>query len=201
MALARRRRERGLNYWPSYVDALSTLLLVIVFLLSIFVLGQFFLTQEIAGRDTVLERLNRQIAELTDLLALERSSRREVEDNLTALQSTLQGSEAEQARLQALLDAEHGAEDAAEEERPQHDEHGGAVTHRGRPGRVGDAGRGQRRDEQRDQAQPVGDHVACPVGQPVAQQHTEAGPDQHREHVDGSADAGDHAGSSTGWSG
>ncbi|MGP9818725.1 peptidoglycan -binding protein [Salinarimonas sp. NSM] len=111
MALATRRtrRERGLNYWPSYVDALSTLLLVIVFLLSIFVLGQFFLTQEIAGRDTALDRLNRQIAELTDLLALERAQRRESEDELAALQSTLVATEEEQARLQALLTEGLGA--------------------------------------------------------------------------------------------
>jgi len=117
MALATRRtkRERGLNYWPSYVDALSTLLLVIVFLLSIFVLGQFFLTQEIAGRDTALDRLNRQIAELTDLLALERSQRREAEDQFAALQSTLSATEAEQARLEALLAEGMGADARATE--------------------------------------------------------------------------------------
>ena len=116
MALSSRsRRDRGLNYWPGYVDALSTLLLVIVFLLSIFVLGQFFLSQEIAGRDTVLDRLNRQIAELTDLLALERASTREAEDTLSVLQSTLAASEAEQARLQAMLDAGAGAADRAGE--------------------------------------------------------------------------------------
>ncbi|HSP24352.1 MAG TPA: peptidoglycan -binding protein, partial [Saliniramus sp.] len=110
MALSTRtKRDRGLNYWPGYVDALSTLLLVIVFLLSIFVLGQFFLTQEIAGRDTVLDRLNRQIAELTDLLALERASTRETEDSLSVLQSTLAAAEAEQARLQSMLDTGTGA--------------------------------------------------------------------------------------------
>jgi chemotaxis protein MotB len=110
MALSTRsKRDRGLNYWPGYVDALSTLLLVIVFLLSIFVLGQFFLTQEIAGRDTVLDRLNRQIAELTDLLALERASTREAEDSLSVLQSTLAAAEAEQARLQSMLDTGTGA--------------------------------------------------------------------------------------------
>jgi chemotaxis protein MotB len=116
MALsARKKRDRGLNYWPGYVDALSTLLLVIVFLLSIFVLGQFFLTQEIAGRDTVLDRLNRQIAELTDLLALERSTRRETEDTLGTLETTLAASEAEQARLRAMLDSGAGVADRAGE--------------------------------------------------------------------------------------
>ena len=82
----RRGVRQGINYWPGFVDALSTLLLAIVFLISIFMLGQFFLAREISGRDTVLDRLNRQIAELTDLLALERSGRRTTEEGLTNLQ-------------------------------------------------------------------------------------------------------------------
>ena len=62
-----------------------------------------------------MDRLNRQIAELTDLLALERSTRRELEDTLGSLESTLSESEAEQARLQAMLDAGEGVSDRAEE--------------------------------------------------------------------------------------
>jgi len=102
-ASGRRPPRQGINYWPGFVDALSTLLLAIVFLISIFMLGQFFLAREISGRDTVLDRLNRQIAELTDLLALERSGRKTSEENLTGLQSTLRGSEAERARLESQL--------------------------------------------------------------------------------------------------
>ena len=60
------RRRSPLNYWPGFVDALSTLLLSIVFLLSVFMLAQFFLAQEITSKETVLDRLNRQIAELSD---------------------------------------------------------------------------------------------------------------------------------------
>ena len=88
-----RRRDRTLNFWPAYVDALSTLLLAIVFLMSVFALSQFFLARDIAGRDAVLERLNEQISELTDLLALERSGRKGAEENLASLQSTLAGAE------------------------------------------------------------------------------------------------------------
>ena len=62
MALARSRRERGIDYWPGFVDALSTLLLGIIFLLSVFVVAQFFLSQEVTGKDTALQRLNAQIA-------------------------------------------------------------------------------------------------------------------------------------------
>jgi chemotaxis protein MotB len=102
-----RRRGRGgqINYWPGFVDALSTLLLAIIFLISVFTVGQFFLSRELSGRDTVLDRLNRQIAELTDLLSLERSSRRTIEDTVTSLQTTLRANEAERARLQGLLDS------------------------------------------------------------------------------------------------
>jgi chemotaxis protein MotB len=79
-----------------------------VFLLSIFMLGQFFLAREISGRDTVLDRLNRQIAELTDLLALERSNRRQLESSLAGLQTTLTTTERERTRLQSALEADVG---------------------------------------------------------------------------------------------
>jgi len=115
MPLAARRNRGPLNYWPGFVDALSTLLLAIVFLLSIFVLGQFFLSQEISGRDVVLERLNRQIAELTDLLSLERSNRQGLEDNLSGLQTTLRSSERERERLQGAIASGSGAQQRAGE--------------------------------------------------------------------------------------
>jgi chemotaxis protein MotB len=109
MAGARARRGgSGINYWPGFVDALSTLLLSIVFLLSIFMLGQFFLAREISGRDVVLDRLNRQISELTDLLALERTKGRQLEDNLASLSTTLAATQGDRARLQANLDAAAG---------------------------------------------------------------------------------------------
>jgi chemotaxis protein MotB len=109
------RRRNALNYWPGFVDALSTMLLAIVFLLSVFMLAQFFLAQEITSKETVLDRLNRQISELTDLLALERSSRRTVEQNLTSLQTTLQSAEQERSRLQGMLDSGQGVESRASE--------------------------------------------------------------------------------------
>lgn len=115
MALARnRRRERTIDYWPGYVDALSTLLLAIMFLLTVFVLAQFFLSREISGRDQVLNRLNNQINELTQLLALERSSKQDIEDSLANMAASLSASELEKSRLQQLLDSGSGSVEAAD---------------------------------------------------------------------------------------
>jgi len=116
VALARNRRhDRRVDYWPGFVDALSTLLLAIMFLLSVFVLAQFLLSQEISGKDAVLNRLNSQINELTQLLALEQSNRQDSEDQLLALQASLASVEEEKSRLESLLSAGSGASAAAEE--------------------------------------------------------------------------------------
>ena len=108
---ARRRDQRRVDYWPSFVDALSTLLLVIIFLLSVFMIAQFFLSQEISGRDSLLNQLNSQIAELTELLALERANTRSIEDQLLSLQSTLTVTEGERDRLAGLLETEQAEDD------------------------------------------------------------------------------------------
>lgn len=114
MALARRgRNPRTITYWPGFVDALSTLLMAIMFLLSVFVLAQFLLGREISGKDEVLNRLNSQINELTQLLALEKSGKQDLEDSLANLQASLAQSEGERSRLQALLEKGAGSADAA----------------------------------------------------------------------------------------
>jgi len=116
MALARgRRRERGIDYWPGFVDALSTLLLAIMFMLSVFVLAQYFLSQEITGKDVVLNRLNEQINELTQLLALERSNSQDAEDVIAGLRASLSDAEAEKSRLEQLLASGEGESQAATE--------------------------------------------------------------------------------------
>ncbi|MCB1386795.1 MAG: peptidoglycan -binding protein [Nitratireductor sp.] len=115
MALARnRRRDRGVDYWPGFVDALSTLLLAIIFLLSVFVLAQFLLSQEISGKDAVLNRLNQQINQLTDLLALEKGNRQDLEDSLANLQASLADTEAERSRLENLLASGSGVNQQAQ---------------------------------------------------------------------------------------
>ena len=105
MALARGRRERGIDYWPGFVDALSTLVLGIIFLLTVFVVVQFFLSQEVAGKDTALVRLNSQIAQLTDLLSLEKTGKVDLEDEIARMRANLAGIETERDRLRAGADA------------------------------------------------------------------------------------------------
>lgn len=115
MALARARRGyRGVDYWPGFVDALSTLLLAIMFLLSVFVLAQFLLSQEVTSRDQVLNRLNSQINELTQLLALEEANSQDLEDALANMRASLAATEGERSRLEQLLAAGAGAGSEAE---------------------------------------------------------------------------------------
>ncbi len=109
MRPSRRRREGGIDYWPGFVDALSTLLLVIIFLLSVFMMAQFFLSREITGKDTALVKLERRIAELTELLSLEHAGRLEGDGEVSHLKAGLAAMEAEKSRLQGLLAARDAA--------------------------------------------------------------------------------------------
>src|SRR4051812_35532046 len=115
MALARRGRERGIDYWPGFVDALSTLILGIVFLLSVFVIVQFFLSQEVTGKDTALARLNAQLAQLTEMLSLEKVGKSNLEDSLATLRANLASSESERDRLKGLYEGAQSGTGKADE--------------------------------------------------------------------------------------
>jgi chemotaxis protein MotB len=109
-----RSTRRGGDYgefWPGYVDVLSTILLVFTFLLSIFMLAQYFVSQESSGKDTALRRLNRQIAELTNLLSLEQGRSTSVRDEIATLRATLADLRTENARLAGAA-SESGAKAA-----------------------------------------------------------------------------------------
>ena len=113
MALARARRDPGMNYWPGFVDALSTLVLGIIFLLTVFVVVQFYLTQEVTGKDSALNRLNAQIAQLTELLSLEKTGKLSLEEQLASMRSNLAATEGERDRYKGLYDGVgSGAADA-----------------------------------------------------------------------------------------
>ena len=113
MALARTRRaESGMNYWPGFVDALSTLILSIIFILTVFVVVQFYLQQEVAGKDTALTRLNAQIAQLTELLSMEKTGKANLEDQLAQLRASLAGAESERDKFKGIAEGS-GASTAA----------------------------------------------------------------------------------------
>lgn len=101
MALARRSR-RTTDIWPGFVDALSTLLIIIIFVLMVFVLGQFFLGQALSGRDAALERLTAQVNELGEMLALERQANTDLSLNVSQLSDQLQAANLELDELASL---------------------------------------------------------------------------------------------------
>jgi len=106
MALLRTGRRPGGtrdNTWPGFVDALSTLLLVIIFLLSIFMLAQFFLGQALSGRDEALDKLRTQVLELSDLLNLQRQANDDLRANVTQLSASLQVADGDREQLQRRI--------------------------------------------------------------------------------------------------
>ena len=111
--LSRRRRHEDAPYWPGFVDAMAQLLLVITFLLSVFMTAQFLLAREISGQDSALGQLRSQIAELTQLLALEKSAKGAVEANLLALSDDLSAEKLKTANLVASLASEGSKSSAA----------------------------------------------------------------------------------------
>ncbi len=105
MALARGRRTSSeFNYWPGFVDALSTLILAIVFILTVFVVAQFFLSQEVTGKDKALEQLNARIAQLNELLSLEKIGKLNLTDQLSQMRAGLASAEAERDRVKGLYE-------------------------------------------------------------------------------------------------
>ena len=115
MALARiRRGESGMNYWPGFVDALSTLILSIIFLLTIFVVVQFYLQQEVRGKDTALQHLNGQIALLSKLLSMEKVSKADLENQLGGLRSSLSTAQNDRDKFKGLYEGAAAAEVTAE---------------------------------------------------------------------------------------
>jgi chemotaxis protein MotB len=103
-ALSRRNRTTT-NIWPGFVDALATLLMVIIFLLMIFVVAQFYLNDALIGRDRALDRLNEQVSELAELLSLERSANQNLRTNVAQISAELQSSLSERDDLISQMNA------------------------------------------------------------------------------------------------
>ncbi len=110
MALSRRKSNRFQNaIWPGFVDAMTGLLLVLMFVLTIFMVIQFVLRQTITGQESELEALNIEVAALASTLGL-------AQDRNTALSADLDAANTEatrQANRIVSLLAERDAQDAA----------------------------------------------------------------------------------------
>ena len=104
-ASARRRRGGSGDYWPGFVDVLSTLLLVLIFLLVVYMLAQYFLQRTVSGQSEALNELNRQVSELADMLSLERQANADLRLNIAQLSAELQTSIATRDQLSAEVAA------------------------------------------------------------------------------------------------
>jgi chemotaxis protein MotB len=102
------RRRRSLDFWPGFVDALAALLMVMVFVILIFVIGQFVLSDAVSGRDRALERLNAELAVLAQTLSLESAARLRAETQIGELSATLTGEREAKAALAESLDETRG---------------------------------------------------------------------------------------------
>ena len=100
---ASRHRHRPIDIWPGFVDALTSLLLVITFLLVVFVLSQFFLRATVSGQNEALKRLTQQVSELADLLSLERDANTKLRANVAQLSTELQSTLTEREQLATQL--------------------------------------------------------------------------------------------------
>jgi chemotaxis protein MotB len=114
MAIARTRRGSGLNYWPGFVDALSTLILSIIFLLTVFVVMQFYLQQDVASKNSALSHLSAQVAYLGRLLSMEKTDNSSLKDQIAQLQTNLTNVEGERDRAQSAADAAQAAANQAQ---------------------------------------------------------------------------------------
>src|SRR4051812_18368753 len=99
------RRRRTLDIWPGFVDALSSLILVMVFVLLLFAIGQFVLSQTIAGKNQALADLNAQIAQLAQTLSLAQENSRALDVKVKELSASLGSATNERDAAKTQLDA------------------------------------------------------------------------------------------------
>ena len=103
MAITNRQHRTNPNIWPGFVDAMATLLIILIFLLMVSTLAHFFLNELLIGRNEMMNRLNRQIAELSEMLSLERETTVSLRSDLGQLSAQLQNSITERDRLASRL--------------------------------------------------------------------------------------------------
>jgi len=112
MAGLTRSQRRAFEPWPAYVDVLSTLLMVVIFVLMVFVIAQFFLSDALSGRNKALEQMSQQLSELSDLLSMERKTTADLRLNLAEISTQLQTSVQDRDQLAQQLASVIGERDA-----------------------------------------------------------------------------------------
>lgn len=104
MALSRRFTQRATgNIWPGFVDAMTALLLVLMFVLTIFMIVQSVLAERILDQDTELDSLTGQLSDLANALGLERARSAELTSEIGTLSTTLEDAEAQALAQSALI--------------------------------------------------------------------------------------------------
>jgi chemotaxis protein MotB len=109
----RRRSAPALNIWPGFVDALSSLLIIVIFLLTLFALAHVTASVVISGKDETLSQVRKQLAELSDVLRLEKQSNADLQKSLADMSASLQAVQTERDQLRAQRSDLQGQLDAA----------------------------------------------------------------------------------------
>ncbi len=109
-----RRGSGSEDHWPGFVDALATLLLVVVFLLSLFIVAQYALSRALSDRDAELSQLHSRLTSLADMLALEKAKNKDAQERLALLRVTL---EEKTNALKTLQDQYAATQTALDEEK------------------------------------------------------------------------------------
>jgi chemotaxis protein MotB len=119
-ATSARRRGGSPDYtWPGYVDALTTLLMVLIFLLTLFSVGQFTLSSALNTRDSAIDRLGKQVGDLASQLSIEKKATQSLQKDLEQLTLQLARERTQRDKLGADLAAERQSSDALKTERDQ----------------------------------------------------------------------------------
>ena len=120
MAAISHRRGGSPDYtWPGYVDALTTLLRVMIFLLSLLSVAQFTLSSALSSRDSAIDQLGRQIGDLASQLSIEKKATQNLQKDLEQLTLQLRQERSERDRLNADLATQRQSADALKIERDQ----------------------------------------------------------------------------------
>lgn len=111
-----KRKQQSISVWPGYVDVLSALLMVVIFVLLIFVIAQFLLSEILTGQESELSSLHRQVAELTRLLGLEQEKNRQLSATAVELSTLISGLTENKRELTTQIEAltRQSAKDRAE---------------------------------------------------------------------------------------